>query len=180
MAAIGVKTLAMLRRLGWKKAFIKLTAKYPERINLNMATGLIGAELGCPWNKVPESLKNEARILVKAMKPRKPRHIRKSAPADQGFVDFMIEDQLRELNIRARRMFGGHGLYSGENFFGLIFHGVLYVKTSELSRKKYQDQGMQPFRPNPRMTLKNYYQVPEGVADDAQILQAWVQEALRI
>jgi DNA transformation protein len=50
-------------------------------------------------------------------------------PAD-SFRDFVLE-QLAGLDaLRCKRMFGGLGLYSGEQFFGIVHDGRLYFKAN--------------------------------------------------
>jgi DNA transformation protein len=94
-----------------------------------------------------------------------------------GFKDFVL-DQLRELpGVACRAMFGGYGLYQGEVFFGIIHKGRLYFKTNETSRAAYRERGMKPFRPNPKQTLKTYYEVPVEVMEDAEQLSAWAARA---
>jgi TfoX/Sxy family transcriptional regulator of competence genes len=34
-------------------------------------------------------------------------------------------------------MFGAHGLYSGDTFFGLVWHGTLYFRTSPATVADY-------------------------------------------
>jgi DNA transformation protein len=47
---------------------------------------------------------------------------------DESFKDFVL-DQLQDLDgVEARRMFGGHGLYQDEIFFGILHKGKLYFK----------------------------------------------------
>ena len=42
---------------------------------------------------------------------------------DDSFKDFVM-DQLAALpELRAKRMFGGYGLYGGEHFFGILMEG---------------------------------------------------------
>lgn len=48
---------------------------------------------------------------------------------EDSFRDFVL-DQLPALgDIRCRAMFGGYGLYLGEDFFGIVYDGRLYFKT---------------------------------------------------
>ncbi|MFQ5432452.1 MAG: TfoX/Sxy family protein [Nitrospinota bacterium] len=84
-----------------------------------------------------------------------------------SFVDFVL-DQLHDVGgVTCRAMFGGHGLYRKGKFFGIIHKGKLYFKTDENSRSVYTEKGMKPFKPNKNQTLKNYYEVPAEVIDDA-------------
>jgi DNA transformation protein len=101
--------------------------------------------------------------------------------SDRGFKAF-VEDQLGGLRrgLSCRAMFGGYGLYEGRTFFGIIFKGRLYFKTSDATRGRYVAAGMKPFRPSATQTLKRYYEVPADVLEDADALAAWAREALRI
>ncbi len=95
----------------------------------------------------------------------------------ESFKEFVL-DQLEGLDfVKCRAMFGGHGLYRGEIFFGIISKGRVYFKTDEGSKKLYTDKGMKPFRPNPRQTLKNYYEVPPDVLEDAEAFVQWARRA---
>ena len=98
---------------------------------------------------------------------------------DESFKDFVL-DQLRELDdVEARRMFGGFGLYQDESFFGIIFKGRLYFKTDETTVVAYRKKKMKPFRPNPKQTLKSYYEVPVEIIEDDDRLGAWAEAAIR-
>ena len=98
---------------------------------------------------------------------------------DTGFKAF-VEDQLGGLRgLVCRSMFGGYGLYQGRTFFGIIFRGRLYFKTSEATRGRYEQAGMKPFRPSAKQTLKTYYEVPVDVLETPDELAAWAQEAIR-
>lgn len=98
-------------------------------------------------------------------------------PAD-SFREYVL-DQLGELGVTARAMFGGHGLYRGPEFFGILHQGRLYFRTDTASRAAYTERGMRPFRPNVRQTLASYYEVPAEVLDDAETLAAWARAALK-
>jgi DNA transformation protein len=76
-----------------------------------------------------------------------------------------------------RAMFGGHGIYRGDVFFGIVYKGRLYFKTGPLTRAEYVARGATPFKPNARQTLKSYYEVPADVLEDAETLRAWAAKA---
>ncbi|UCD11600.1 MAG: TfoX/Sxy family protein [Nitrospinaceae bacterium] len=96
---------------------------------------------------------------------------------DGGFAAFVL-DQLAGLNgVSSRAMFGGRGLYFKGLFFGILFRGRVYFKTGPENREDYR--GMPSFRPNARQTLKNYYEVPAEVVEEADELQAWAVKAAR-
>lgn len=94
-----------------------------------------------------------------------------------GFKDFVL-DQLNGLRgVTCRAMFGGYGLYQRDTFFGIIHKSRLYFKTDPLTRPSYHERGMRPFRPNAKQTLKNYYEVPADVIEDAEQLATWARRA---
>ena len=96
----------------------------------------------------------------------------------EAFKDLVLA-QLDALGgVTCRAMFGGHGLYHGRTFFGIIFKGRLYFKTDESTRGEYLRHGMKPFRPSPRQTLRTYYEVPAAVRADPELLARWARRAI--
>jgi len=93
------------------------------------------------------------------------------------FRDYVLE-QLREAGeVECRAMFGGHGLYQGDRFFGILHRGRFYLKTSPMTRKAFEEAGMKPFRPNARQTIRSYYEVPADVLESPPVLAQWVRRA---
>lgn len=93
-----------------------------------------------------------------------------------------ILDRLADLpGLRSRAMFGGHGLYAGPTFFGLLAAGRVYLRVDDATRPKYEAAGMGPFRPFPDkgpMVMRNYYEVPAEVVDDPDEFPRWATEAV--
>jgi DNA transformation protein and related proteins len=104
-----------------------------------------------------------------------------SAP-DNTFKEFVL-DQLSALpDVRARAMFGGHGFYAGDRFFGILFEGRLYFKVDEASRSFYEKRGMPPFtyeKARQTMTMR-YYEVPAEVIESRQELIEWAKRAIHV
>ncbi len=100
--------------------------------------------------------------------------------SDDSFLGYVL-DQLRALGgLEARRMFGAYGLYRDGVFFAIVDAGRLYFKTDEATRAEYRQQGMGPFRPTPKQTLKTYYEVPADVLEDDEALALWAEQAVRV
>ena len=100
---------------------------------------------------------------------------------DDSFKDFVL-DQLSALpEVRIRAMFGGHGLYQSDRFFGILMDGRLYLKTDEQSRPAYVERGMRPFiYEKARRTLTlHYFEVPPGVLESREELVAWARRAIQ-
>ena len=96
-----------------------------------------------------------------------------------SFRDFVLE-QLSALDtLRCKRMFGGHGLYSGEIFFGIVFDGRLYFKTNPDTLPDYLAFHAAVFAPSEKQILKNYREVPVDILEDANTLTTWARKAAR-
>ena len=96
---------------------------------------------------------------------------------NESFKDFVL-DQLGEMpELTSKAMFGGYGLYHRTTFFGIIHKGRLFFKTNALTQPLYRARGMQPFRPNSKQTLKQYYEVPVDILEDPQELAVWARYA---
>ncbi len=95
---------------------------------------------------------------------------------------FILEQLTRALGeARARSMFGGIGLYSGDLFFALIGNDVLYFKVDDETRGDYEALGMGPFRPfGDGGEAMAYYEVPADVIEDHEALRGWAQRALDV
>jgi len=101
---------------------------------------------------------------------------------DDSFKEFVL-DQLGALpDLRAKAMFGAHGLYSGEHFFGILDEGRLFFKTDAQSQADYTARGMGAFTYESRGKLMTmaYHEVPPDVLENAPELTAWAQRAIRL
>ena len=102
--------------------------------------------------------------------------------SDDSFRSFVL-DQLSAIpDLRAKAMFGGHGLYQAERFFGILMEGRLYFKVDAASRASFVERGMGPFTyEKARRTLAmNYYEVPPDVLENREELLAWASRAIQI
>ena len=97
------------------------------------------------------------------------------------YVDYVL-DLLSPLgNIKARSMFGGHGIYRDGIFFALIADDILYFKVDDLNRSAYQAQGCKPFTyegKNGKVVAMSYWEVPVDVLEDYNMLEQWVAGAV--
>jgi len=81
--------------------------------------------------------------------------------------------------IRARRMFGGHGVFRDGLMFGLVADDVFYLKADDENRAEFEQRGLQSFRylKQGKWQQIAYYQAPEEVFEDIDILSAWSDSA---
>ena len=102
--------------------------------------------------------------------------------ADESFNEFVL-DQLSALpELRTKAMFGAHGLYSAEKFFGILDDGRLYFKTDDQSQADYTSRGMGAFTYGMKgkvMTMA-YHEVPPDVLEHSPELTQWARLAIEI
>ena len=97
---------------------------------------------------------------------------------DDSLKQFVL-DQLTGIDgVVCRAMFGGHGLYRGGTFFGILFKGRLYFKTDKESAREYDARGMDCFRPSAGKRMTRYREVPGDIIDDAAALCAWALRSI--
>ena len=99
--------------------------------------------------------------------------------AGDSFVPFVLEQLSGLEGLGCRAMFGGHGLYRGATFFGILSGSRLYLKTDETTAPQYVRRGMQPFQPSDRQVLRSYYEVPADVLESRDELLRWAEAAVR-
>jgi DNA transformation protein and related proteins len=91
------------------------------------------------------------------------------------YTEYVLEQLGAMPGLRARRMFGGTGIYSDQVFFAIIADGRLYFKVDDGSREQYTSRGMEAFRPyadRPGVSM-SYFEVPPDIVEDATELLRW-------
>ena len=98
-----------------------------------------------------------------------------------GFREFALDQLAGVSDLRAKSMFGGVGLYSGEHFFGILAADVLYLKADDAIRDEFVKAGGQPFMPYPGRAASSmtYYSVPIEVLESAPDVVRWATRAIR-
>lgn len=94
---------------------------------------------------------------------------------------FVLEQLAALGRVRARRMFGGVGLYLDETFFGLVVGGAgdVYLKVDDENRAAYEAAGSAPFRPfADKPYAMSFWRVPAEVLDDPDEMSTWARAAV--
>jgi DNA transformation protein len=80
-------------------------------------------------------------------------------------------------DVRARAMFGGHGIYLDGVMFGLIAKDRLYFKTDAETRPHFDNVGSKPFTfRNSRGTVStSYYEPPKRAVMTMRSLMPWAE-----
>lgn len=102
-------------------------------------------------------------------------------PAGDEFVEYCL-DLLSALGpTKARRMFGGYGLYVGERFVAIIADQRLYLKTDDASRPAFVAARCQPFEYDAaggRRQVTSYWSAPDDALESPASMQPWARRAL--
>jgi DNA transformation protein len=101
---------------------------------------------------------------------------------DNSFKEFVLDQMSALPDVRAKAMFGAHGLYSGEHFFGILDEGRLFFKTDEVSQVDYTARGIGPFtyESKGRVLTMRYYEVPPDILENPQELVVWARRAIQV
>jgi DNA transformation protein len=97
------------------------------------------------------------------------------------FVSHCIELLAALGTVRARRMFGGWGLYVDELFIALIAFERLYLKVNAASQAAFEQAGCEPFVYEAKgqpMTL-SYWTAPAEALDSPPLMEPWARRALQ-
>ncbi|MBC7940661.1 MAG: TfoX/Sxy family protein [Chitinophagaceae bacterium] len=99
---------------------------------------------------------------------------------DQSFVAHCLELLAPLGAVRARRMFGGHGLYVDDLFVAVIAFDRLYLKAQDSSRQAFVDAGSQPFvfAAKGKEVTMGYWSAPEVAMDSPAAMLAWGRLAM--
>jgi DNA transformation protein len=109
----------------------------------------------------------------------RPRIKFRSLRVSAEFRDFVLDQLARLPQLRAKRMFGGLGLYSGDCFFAIVAADELFFKVDDSTRAAYEAAGSEPFRPViDRPVSMSYWRVPSEVLEDAGELAVWARAAI--
>lgn len=81
---------------------------------------------------------------------------------------------------RARRMFGGHGLYIDELFIGLVMLDRLYLKVDAPTRSRFESAGCEPFvyEGYGKPVTMSYFTAPEDAMESPMLMQPWARLAV--
>lgn len=97
-----------------------------------------------------------------------------------NFVNHCLELLAPLGSVRAKRMFGGHGLYCDDLFFALIAADRLYLKVDATSRPAFEQAGCEPFvyDMKGKAQAMGYWSVPAEAMESPALMQPWARQAL--
>ena len=82
-------------------------------------------------------------------------------------------------DVRARRMFGGMGVYTGEKMFAFLVGEDIGLKLSpDDLEKAMQLPGACPLKPDPEAEpMREYVKMPKDVLDNLEQFTSWVEKS---
>ena len=98
------------------------------------------------------------------------------------YIDYILDLLLPLGNIKAKKMFGGYGIYKDNIFFALVIDNILYFKVGDNNRSQYDSFDSKPFSyegKNKKIVTMSYWEVPIDILEDNTKLTQWVQHAVR-
>jgi DNA transformation protein len=100
---------------------------------------------------------------------------------DPGFVAHCLELLAPVGAPRARRMFGGHGLYIDDLFVAIVSQDALYLKSDDTSGPLFREAGGRPFTYDTRdgeLHETHFWTVPEEAMESPREMIPWARRAI--
>jgi DNA transformation protein and related proteins len=103
---------------------------------------------------------------------------RRTSKQDE-FVEFVLEQMASAGQVRARRMFGGYGIYLDEHFVAIVLNEKLFLKANDSTQPEFEARGLKPlvFRMKSKQIAAQYFEAPPEVFDDPEEMTRWLQLA---
>jgi DNA transformation protein len=100
---------------------------------------------------------------------------------EHALVDHCLELLAPLGATRARRMFGGYGLYIDDLCVAIIAYDTLFLKTAEGDRAAFASAGCRPFTYETRdgeRTATGYWSAPDAAMESPAEMVPWARRAL--
>ena len=95
------------------------------------------------------------------------------------FINYLMELLAPFGNARAKRMFGGCGIFKGDLMFGLVDDETLYLKADDVNRADFEARGLERFvyYKKGKPTYLSYYEAPEEALDNSGDMLIWAENS---
>jgi DNA transformation protein len=100
--------------------------------------------------------------------------------SDDDFIEYVKELLAPTGRPRARKMFGGCGIYLDETIVGIVAEGRLYLKIDDETKPRFAAAGSAPFvyDANGEAVEMSYWTVPDEALESAEEMAPWARLAL--
>ena len=98
---------------------------------------------------------------------------------EKEFVAYVVELMQSIGPVRAKAMFGGHGIFLEDLMFGLVADSVLFLKVDKQTENNFKVRGLEAFTYMKKGKEFNmsYYQAPEEVLEEGEEMSYWANMA---
>jgi DNA transformation protein len=98
-----------------------------------------------------------------------------------SFRTYLLEQMGQIRPVTTRPMFGGLTFFAEGRAFALVADEVLYFKVDDSNRPDFVAAGKGPFLPfgDPEKPMQ-YYELPEEVLEDTDLLAQWMAKAIAV
>jgi DNA transformation protein len=104
-----------------------------------------------------------------------------SVAVSDEFLEYVVDQLSAWGEVRAKRMFGGAGLYHQGKMFGLIADDEAYLKVGEANRGDFDEAGSKLFQPyQHKKTTMPYGKIPSEVLEDRDELARWAEKSFSV
>jgi DNA transformation protein and related proteins len=99
---------------------------------------------------------------------------------DAAFLDYVRELIAPCGKVRARAMFGGHGVYIDDVFVAIVIDGALYLKADAETEPAFRAAGSSPFTytATAQAIQMSYWSAPGEALESAEAMRPWARRAL--
>ena len=98
---------------------------------------------------------------------------------EKEFVCYVVDVMQSIGPVRAKGMFGGHGIFLENLMFALVADGVLYLKADKEIIPEFEGKGLEAFtygKPGKEFKM-SYYQAPGEALEDVEEMNLWANKA---
>ena len=101
-------------------------------------------------------------------------------PESAGFVAHAVDLLSRVGPVRARAMFGGHGIYCGALMIGLVDDDEVFLKTDGVTRPRFEEAGCRQwvFTGGGKEMRTSYFRPPDEAHESQEDMEPWGRLAL--
>ncbi|MDZ5761814.1 TfoX/Sxy family protein [Candidatus Cyrtobacter comes] len=92
--------------------------------------------------------------------------------SQNGFIDYVIDILSPLYQVKARKLFGGYGLYINNKIFAITVKQELYFKYKHTISKFFPELNLEPlsYEKNGKTIQMSYWKVPAEILEDQESL----------
>lgn len=103
----------------------------------------------------------------------------RASAEEKEFVAYVVELMQSIGPVRAKAMFGGHGIFLEDLMFALVADSVLFLKVDKQTENNFKVKGLEAFTymKNGKEFNMSYFQAPEEVLEEGEEMSYWANMA---